>query len=194
MQKSPKQLAKLDQTNLAQLEALHNRIIKWTRRNRQRIEARAQQTRLPEQIINRAGDNWVPLFAVADAVGGDWSERVTAAALEYEHAYSSMDRGILLLNNLKTIMNSAPKTFFSSQELLTALNEREDWSWGEYGYGKGLSTHALARYLRGFGVCPRQERIANASASVRTKVRGYDKRDLEPVWKGYGIQAEADGA
>jgi hypothetical protein len=194
MQRSPVPVEKLTQQYLLGLQGLKKRISEWTQRNRQRIETRAQHTTLPQQIVNRAGDNWAPLFAVAEAVAGEWPKRVAAAALEYEHNYSSVDRGILLLSNLRTVMEGASKTFFSSQELCEALNGREDWRWGEYGYGKGLGVHALARLLDPFRVKPKQQRITKNGIARGTKVRGYDKRDLEPVWEAYGIEAEASEA
>ena len=30
--------------------------------------------------INRIGDNWLPLFAIADVIGNDWPDRVREAA------------------------------------------------------------------------------------------------------------------
>jgi Protein of unknown function (DUF3631) len=187
MQKAPKQLAKLTEQDLANLSSLNERIKEFVQRNRERIETCTKRLKLPEAIINRAGDNWVPLFAMANALGGEWLQRVHTAALEYEKHNPTQDRGILLLSNIKTIMDAGSKTFFSSQVLCTALNNREDWSWGEYAYGDGLSVHKLAGMLRAFGIKPRQERTDGTS-----KVRGYDRCDFVKAWQAYGIQAEHD--
>jgi hypothetical protein len=32
-------------------------------------------------LINRGGDNWRPLFAIADLIGFDWPMRIRQAAL-----------------------------------------------------------------------------------------------------------------
>ena len=152
-----------------------------------------KHVRLPEAIINRAGDNWVPLFTIANVVGGEWPRRVRAAALDYEKYNPTQDRGILLLSNLKTIIDSTSKDFYSSQELCTALTAREDWQWGEYGYGGGITSHALARLLRPFSIYPKQERMAEKQAPGRPRLRGYDRMDFEKAWQAYGIQGEHEG-
>jgi hypothetical protein len=168
---------------------VNERIKEFVQRNRERIETCTKRLKLPEAIINRAGDNWVPLLAMANAVGGEWPQRVHTAALDYEKHNPTQDRGIVLLSNLRTIIESASKHFFSSQELCAALTAREDWQWGEYGYGKGLSTHSLARLLRPFSIYPKQERMAGAQTG-RAKLRGYDRSDFEKAWQAYGIRGE----
>jgi len=190
MQKSLMRLEKLTPDILPSFDILGKRIAGWAKQHRNQIADRARQTTLPEAVINRAGDNWVPLFAIAEAVGGDWQQRVTAAMLDYEKNNASMDRGVLLLSNLKTLMENNPKPFFSSQELWSALNDREDWAWGDYAYGSGLNAHKLAKLLKGFGIKPRQEKLLKTEGGGKTKVRGYYRRDFEKVWEAYGIQSE----
>jgi hypothetical protein len=187
MQKSRVQLEKLTRQDLSSLTNLGDRIKAFVQGNWKRIEACAKGVKLPEAIINRAGDNWVPLFAIAETVGGEWPERVARAALDYEHHHSSTDKGIILLSNIKTIMESSPKAFFPSQELCSALIKREDWPWGEYAYGRGLTTHRLAKMLKPFGIFPRQEKMAGT-----IKARGYHKGDFEKAWQTYNIQSEPD--
>jgi hypothetical protein len=171
-------------------DGIPKRIKEFVQRNRERIETCAKRLKLPEAIINRAGDNWVPLFAMANAVGGEWLQRVHTAALDYEKHNPTQDRGMLLLSNLKTIIESTSKNFYSSQELCAALTAREDWQWGEYGYGRALTTHGLAKLLRPFGIYPNQERMAEKQAPGRPRLRGYDRMDFEKAWQAYGIQGE----
>jgi hypothetical protein len=190
MQKSLTRLEKLTPDMLPSLDISGKRVADWARQHRHAIADWARQATLPEAVINRAGDNWVPLFAIAKAVGGDWPQRATAAMLDYEKNNASIDRGILLLSNLKTLIVSASKTFFSSQELCDLLNAREDWPWGEYAYGDGLNVYKLAKMLKGFGIKPRQEKSAKAANGTRAKVRGYHRQDFERVWTDYKIESE----
>ena len=37
---------------------------------------------LPPALFNRAGDNWLGLFSIAEAAGGEWPERAKQAAME----------------------------------------------------------------------------------------------------------------
>jgi hypothetical protein len=174
---------------MPRLNTLGARIVEWVKRKRKAIEDCRDRCDLPEQIINRAGDNWLPLFAIAEAAGGDWPRRATDAALDYDKHNPSQDRGILLLGNLKTIMERTSKTFFSSSELWAALNDREDWAWGEYACGDGLNAHKLANLLKPFGIVPRQQRMTGSA-----KLRGYHKRDFETAWHTYDIQAEDEAS
>ncbi len=193
MQRSLMQLEKLTPVKVQEIEKIAPRISDWAKQNRVVIERGAETSTLPEEIINRAGDNWVPLFAVAEAAGGDWPQRVASAALEYEKQNAPLDRGISLLSNLKTIVENASKAFFSSDELLSTLNEREDWPWGEYAHGNGLNAHALARMLKGFGISPEQQRLTGTDTRAMGKVRGYHKRDFERAWRAFGIEGVPSG-
>jgi putative DNA primase/helicase len=49
--------------------------------------------RVPDELDDRAADNWEPLLAIADAAGPRWSERVRAAALLLSGTTSESDDG-----------------------------------------------------------------------------------------------------
>src|SRR5262249_28513723 len=59
------------------LETLARKCARWAQDNADRLGEID-----PGEMINRAGDNWVPLFTIAEAVGGDWPERVRKAAAD----------------------------------------------------------------------------------------------------------------
>jgi len=189
MQRKLAKLEKLTPAQMPSLNALGVRVVEWVKHKRKAIEDCRDRCELPDQIINRAGDNWLPLFAIAEAAGGDWARRATNAALDYDKHNPSEDRGILLLGNLKSIIERTSKTFFSSSELCAALNDREDWTWGEYAYGDGVNTHKLANLLKPFGIIPRQARMTGSG-----KLRGYHKRDFETAWHTYDIRAEDEAS
>jgi len=46
---------------------------------------------VPEWLIGRAEDVWAPLFAVAEAAGGDWPQRALAAADQLTAGYDEAD-------------------------------------------------------------------------------------------------------
>ena len=53
---------------------LVRKIARWTADNTQAV-AEAKPA-LPTQLVNRKGDNWRPLFLIAEAFGGHWPERL----------------------------------------------------------------------------------------------------------------------
>lgn len=189
MQRSPIHKARLTDDHLKNLQWLNEQANEWVTRNKDRIAYFARELVLPNAITNRAGDNWLPLFTIAAAVGGVWPQRVTAAASDYEKNNPTLDKGMQLLTHIKGILESKKEDFIASEELRNALIEREDWPWGEYGYGKGLSVHRLAALLKPFGIAPRQRKLHGVSGNLTTKTRGYDTRDFESAWKAYGIDA-----
>ena len=59
-------------------EVLGRQAARWARDNRVSL-ARADPA-MPAALFNRVADNWRPLMAIADAVGGKWPERVRRVA------------------------------------------------------------------------------------------------------------------
>ena len=58
---------------------------------------------VPDQLHDRAADNWRPLLAIADAAGGEWPERAREAAVELSPGGDADTRRIMLLADIKAI-------------------------------------------------------------------------------------------
>src|SRR5205807_3252006 len=57
---------------------------------------------IPPGFDNRAGDVWGPLFAIADAYGGDWPHRARAAARALVQ-HEERDLGEQAVNDTKRV-------------------------------------------------------------------------------------------
>jgi putative DNA primase/helicase len=60
------------------LDQLASQIARWTRDNAARV--RGAEPTIPAGVLNRTADNWRPLLAISDIVGGAWPARARNAA------------------------------------------------------------------------------------------------------------------
>ena len=117
---------------------------------------------VPDGLYNRAADNWRPLLAVADAIGGRWPEQARAIASSMikddSNSYGSL--GVQLLRDIRTVFSAKGSGSIWSNNLANALRCMPDRPWAEL-RGTGLTPNTLARRLEGFGILPRQVRIGD---------------------------------
>jgi len=72
-------VARLRQDRIvAELHPLARQVARWAKDHR--VKLKAADPPLPEALSDRAQDNWRPLVAIADAVGGEWPRKARAAA------------------------------------------------------------------------------------------------------------------
>jgi Protein of unknown function (DUF3631) len=69
-------VAPLDSEAVARLKQLGAQAAVWAKQHHDQL-ARANPA-MPQMITNRAADNWLPLLAIADAVGGHWPKLARA--------------------------------------------------------------------------------------------------------------------
>ena len=109
------------------------------------------------RLHGRVADNWRPLFAIADAAGGPWPQRVREAAAALSDATRDENElGIELLADVRDIFQELHTDRIHSATLVGALNAREGRPWGEMRNEKGISQHTLARLLAPYKIRPRQ--------------------------------------
>lgn len=137
----------------------------------------------------RQVDIWGPLFAIADYCGGDWptKARSSALALHRERGDSTdgRDAGVALLADLRELFDSEGAEFIRSSRLAELLRMQEDRPWPEFTRGGTISTSAIARLLKPYGIVPRQERIGGE------KCRAYWFADCREPFKRYLPPREA---
>jgi hypothetical protein len=136
-------------------------------------------------LINRAADNWRPLYAIADAIGSDWPERARSAALTLMPSEAD-SQGTVLLNDIKTIFDDREREAgqwanrIFSETLAEALAAIEGGKWAEYGKSrKPISKNQMAQLLKAFNVAPASVRIGAKS------LKGYYRHQFEDLWVRY---------
>jgi len=185
MQRKPAEtpLAKMRRRALAAaLAPLQRQLARWAVDHLDGL--RAAQPVIPDALSDRQADNWEPLLAIADAVGGKWPERARKAALllSQRGAEDSQDVRELLLADLWAIVGEREEVF--SAELVAELVKLEGRPWPEFGRAqKPITATGLARLLRPFGLHSKPLRRGSEVA------RGYRRSDLTPLWAQYRIGA-----
>ena len=66
-------------------------------------DLRAADPDVPEQLHDRAADNWRPLLAIADQAGGEWPARARAAAVTLSAGAAAEGRREMLLADIRAV-------------------------------------------------------------------------------------------
>jgi putative DNA primase/helicase len=125
-------------------------------------ELRAAKPEIPDGLRNRSRDNWWSLLAIADAAGGDWPGRARKAAVRLVRRAVSDDEDFkaMLLEDVRFVFERhSRKGYLSSADVVKWLVEEmqlEGRPWKEFSRGKPITTTALARSLKPFGVKPKK--------------------------------------
>src|SRR5574337_617044 len=137
---------------------------------------------VPEQLNDRAADNWRPLLAIADLVGGDWPHRARTAALMLsggERDPEADGAGVMLIADCVAIFNDRGIDRLSTTDLIEELVKIEERPWPERSKGKHITPRVLARLLKPFGIKPKVERAGNA------QFRGYEAHAFDDAHSRY---------
>ena len=133
----------------------------------------------PDWMFNRAADNWRPLFAVADAVGGAWPERArNIAAVLSNETVSEESYRLMALRDLDNLFRERAVEYLLSEEVVEAFKQIEERPWADWKGKNGFTTNQLARLLEEFDIRPK----AIKAASSR---RGYQIKDCKAVFAAY---------
>ena len=104
---------------------------------------------LPDELSDRAQDNWEPLLAIATVAGSDWLERATEAALILSNqSKEKVSTGNELLADIQLVFeNKADGSQYadkiSTVELITELQKIEESPWATYNHGHPLHQDSL---------------------------------------------------
>ena len=133
---------------------------------------------IPATNNDRMADNWMPLFAIAEVVGGDWPELMRKSMFGLlDGADDSI--GPKLLKDIQDILGSHPGERMFSDDLVEALTDKKESPWCDWGRGKGLSQNGLARLLKPFGVYSKTLRINT------DRRKGYELNSFKDAFKRY---------
>jgi putative DNA primase/helicase len=140
------------------------------------------ETQVPDQLNDRAADNWRHMLEIANQLGGEWPTRVRAAAVALSGPGQDDNQSVdaQLLSDIQDIFNSRDGTTdITSEALIEKLASLEDRPWAEWHRGKPISKAALAKHLKPFGIRPQKWREGAITC------RGYRRADFEDAWSRY---------
>jgi putative DNA primase/helicase len=162
------------------LEVLRRKAARWAHDH---VEAlRHAEATVPEELHDRAADNWRTLQAIANQCGGPWPDEARRAALILSGAGPEEDTSpaIQLLADLRAVFRDLTADRLSSKQVVQSLTAMEDRPWPEWRKGKPLTENQLAKLLKPFGVGPKVIRLKDGSTP-----RGYLLSDLKDAFARY---------
>ena len=137
---------------VAKMENLGRQIARWASDNRGSLNP---DPMLPEELNDRAMDNWRQIIAIADLIGTDLGKeaRLAAAMISKEDVSVKEERAIELLADCAEITKSGDKT---GQAIINELTDMEDRPWKEFTRDrKPITKNMLTRMLKKFNVRPK---------------------------------------
>jgi len=160
-----------------ELAALRSQAARWAADNLKRLVDAEPQ--MPEEMNDRAADNWRPLLAIADLVGGEWPKRAREAAGILSGESQDTAINVELLRDIRTAFGELE--VMTSADLVAALTADPERPWATWGKNdKPLTQNGLARLLKPFGV------ISETVHPIgRPDAKGYKRVHFEEVWEGY---------
>jgi len=137
---------------------------------------------IPAGLHDRASDNWRPLFAIADLIDPECSELSRVAAIELSQQKeedNTASVSTLLLTHIQEILETETEDKIRTKDLMIALLGLEDGPWLDWNHGRGISFHQVARFLKPFGISPKQLRFKHGTA------RGYEQSQFKDAFARY---------
>jgi len=118
---------------------------------------------MPPQCSNdRAMDNWIPLFSIADQLGGEWSNKVRSAyVLKTKDTGEDESITTQLLGDIQEVFGDVGDAYLETKVLVEKLNEMEDRPWCEWKGGQPMTQNALSKQLKNFKIKSKQKRIGS---------------------------------
>ncbi|MCK5681343.1 DUF3631 domain-containing protein, partial [bacterium] len=151
---------------------------RWTTDNETALKL--AKPKVPETGNDREQDNWTPLFAIAECVGGDWPGRVKKALLSIaEEPDDNESLALRLLRDIQGVFIETTKDKIVSEDLVTLLKSVKDAPWNDWNYGRGLTQNSLGRQLKPFKVKPQQQWIYGKN------LRGYSLDQFKDTFERY---------
>jgi Protein of unknown function (DUF3631) len=179
------------------LDQLARKIARWAHDHAE--EVATCDPDIPEGVFNRDADNWRPLLAIADIVGGaKWPQRARNAAKAGANRGDDDTSYVDFIADFADILDAAgddgePADQISSEALAAKLHEREGRPWKEYGkQQKPMTPNQIARLLKGVldangaPIKPVQIRVPDPDDSTKEiQVRGYRRDQFQDAFERY---------
>jgi Protein of unknown function (DUF3631) len=160
------------------LDQLARQAARWAQDNA--VAVAAADPEMPEEVTNRARDNWRVLKAIATVAGGNWPDLIDEAAKAAQaRVEDEASRFELLLADIRAVGFCGNDTEVRSADLVQRLIELEGRPWAELNHGKPLTQNRLARLLKPLGIGPENIGPENSRA------RGYKRDHFQDAFERY---------
>ncbi|WP_442838912.1 DUF3631 domain-containing protein [Acinetobacter baumannii] len=161
-------------------DRLRQKLYRWSLDNIE--ELKEAKPTLPDELNDRAQDNWESLLAIADCVDVKWGEKARKCAILMNSSdQDPQSVGEALLADIKRTFNGRAVDRMSTEDLIEGLCHDLESRWRTYDYGKWISPRQLANRLKAFHIKP---------CTIRTKkgtCKGYMHEDFTDAFSSYVV-------
>lgn len=159
-------------------DELASKLARLANDNRERV--RACRPDLPQQLNDRAQDNWEPLLAIADIAGGNWPALATHAALHLSGGGDdSRTVGSELLEDIRDVLETKRVNRISLADLVAELCSDDEKPWATYNRGKPINPRQVSKRLKEYGIASKTVRIGHGTA------KGYEAEQFAEAFARY---------
>lgn len=186
-----------------EFEKLGSKCARWAIDNVQALAT--SNPKIPDEVFNRSGDNWLPLLAVADLVGGIWPRLARTIASDSANKNKPESDLSKLLSDIRDIfiVRERNKIMFANQissaDLAERLGALEGRPWAEYKNGKPITKNRVGHLIgseAGLGIVSttlKFGRIKRVGWPEKERVeRGFRKDMFKDAWERYLEETEAE--
>ena len=171
-------IKKLPSEFFEDMRSLRQKSVRWAADNLRVLKACKPD--VPNLGNDREVDNWQPIFAIAETIGGSWPQRVRRAYATL--AAAGDDDGTVgptLLNDLREVFDSLDRDVLHSERIVDELLGMEERPWSEWKHGRAMTKNSLAKLLKPFGIRSHQLKIGGVNKY------GYRRADLDDAFARY---------
>jgi putative DNA primase/helicase len=171
-------VARLRKRDCEDFATLRRKAARWAEVNFDALAADPDPN-IPDELNDRAADNWRPLLAIADLVGGQWPQRAReAACLLSGEGHESISINVRLLADIHLAFGD--NEAMRSADLVAALIADPERPWAEWKRGKPLTQKQLGGLLAPF--CISSETV---SIEGLNDAKGYKRVRFGEAWEAY---------
>jgi len=132
---------------------------------------------VPAHNNDREGDNWTPLFALAEACGLEQEALNAMTSLSPTGEDDSI--GAMLLNDIKGAFENRGGDKIFPQDLLDDLIALDESPWASWSRGNPLTKNSLARRLKPYNIRSTSLRVGTTTG------KGYTLESFKDVFSRY---------
>jgi putative DNA primase/helicase len=171
-------VARLRKRDSDEFATLRRQAARWAADNFARLTD--PDPAIPEALNDRAADNWRPLLAIADVVGGNWPVRAREAACCLSGEGQDTAVNVELLADIYKAFGDLD--VIRSDELVNELTADPERPWAEWKHGRPLTQKQLAGLLKPFGIISEEVHPAGRSGPHG---KGYKRVRFLASWDSY---------
>lgn len=143
---------------------------------------------LPDELSDRAQDNWEPLLAIAEIAGPRWMNYAKGSALKLSKSgEKSVSIGNELLADIQYIFDKKQVTKICTADLISELASDDEKPWATFNRSKPITPRQLSRLLESYGIRPKTVRLGAFSTP-----KGYDLEQFVDAFARYLTAGEAE--